>query len=563
MTDHKSLGNRLIEKGILKEDQLNKALAEQSISGKKLGDILVDLGFVSEEDVVAILSDQMGLAYIDLSSYQVESEVIALVDEKVAHQFQMIPLFKIDNVLTVAMADPLNIQAVDELNRITKLEIQPVFSTKGAIRESLNKYYKKGSDLDAAISAFQEKASQEKSQGGVTPIVDISFSAETGGEDAPAIKLVNLILAQSVQDGASDIHFEPGDNVFNIRCRIDGALTSLTPPPFSLRASITSRLKVLANLDIAEKRLPQDGRVQIIVGSKTVDLRVSSFPTIYGENIVIRILDKSSGILTLEKLGLTPERLQALRDLITIPTGIILVTGPTGSGKTTTLYAFLNELNREDKNIMTLEDPVEYRIAGIRQANVDVKANLTFQVGLRSVMRQDPDIIMIGEIRDRETAEISIQAALTGHLVLSTLHTNDSPSAVARLIDMGIEPFLVSSSLEGVIAQRLVRKLCDHCKKPYTPSAALLARIGLPEKAYTFYEEAGCEKCRNTGFKGRIGIYEVFVPTPEIKHMINEKKSSGEIAEYARLKGFKELKWDGIDKIINGITSVTEVLRAT
>lgn len=330
-----------------------------------------------------------------------------------------------------------------------------------------------------------------------------------------------------------------------------------------MQNSIISRLKVLANLDIAEKRLPQDGRVQITIDSKNVDLRVSSFPTIHGENIVIRILDKSMGILSIDNLGFQPEMIKKIRESISLPNGIILVTGPTGSGKTTTLYSFLNEINREDQNIMTLEDPVEYQIKGIRQAHVDVKSGLTFNTGLRSILRQDPDVIMIGEIRDLETAEISIQAALTGHLVFSTLHTNDAPSTITRLIDMGIEPFLVSSSIAAIIAQRLIRKLCPACKKEYKPNPALLTRLNLPPEDLTFYEEKGCDKCRNTGFKGRLAIYELMVPTPSIRQMVNEKKSNLEIEKVIKTEGFKNLRQDGIDKVMMGITSVTEVLRST
>ena len=558
MAEHKSIGNLLLEQGVISEDDLQKALAEQSISGKKLGDILIDMGLASEEQVVSLLSEQMGLAYIDLNSYQVESEVIKIIDEKTAHKLQVIPIFKIENSLTVVMVDPLDIQAVDELNFITTLEIQPVFGTKTAIRDSLLKYYGSGSELKAAVEAFRDQGSGE---GRRETIVDIS--SDEKGEDAPAIKLVNLILTQAVRDGASDIHFEPSENTFGIRLRVDGILGAITPPPKSLQNAIISRLKVLANLDIAEKRLPQDGRVQISVDSKIVDLRLSTFPTIFGENIVIRILDKSLGILSLEKLGMQQEMLRLVREIISKPNGIILVTGPTGSGKTTTLYSFLNEVNREDKNIMTLEDPVEYQIKGIRQAHVDVKAGLSFGLGLRSILRQDPDIIMIGEIRDLETAQISIQSSLTGHLVFSTLHTNDSPSSVTRLIDMGIEPFLVSSSLEGIISQRLVRKLCDACKSPYTPQPSVISRLGLPSGEYTFYEEKGCDKCRGTGFKGRIGIYEIFIPSSLVRQAINERQSAGEIEKVARAEGFKDLKSDGADKVIMGMTSVTEILRVT
>lgn len=559
MPEHKSIGHLLVEQGIITESNLQKALAEQSISGKKLGDILVDSGYASEEQVVSILSEQMGLAYIDLNSYQVESEVIQIIDAKIANKFQVIPIFKIENILTVVMADPLDIQAVDELNAATGLEIQPVFGTKSAIRDSLPRYYGTGSELKAAVNAFKNVDIQEDNKH--ENIVNIS--AEESENDAPAIKFVNLILSQAIRDGASDIHFEPAEDSFGIRCRIDGILYAITPPPQSLQGSIISRLKVLANLDIAEKRLPQDGRVQIMIDSKIVDLRVSSFPTIFGENVVMRILDKSMGILSVEKLGMQPEMLRAVREVLNLPNGIILVTGPTGSGKTTSLYGFLNEVNREDRNIMTMEDPVEYQIKGIRQAQVDVKAGFKFDVGLRSILRQDPDVIMIGEIRDLETAEIAIQASLTGHLVFSTLHTNDAPSSINRLVDMGMEPFLVSSSLAGIVSQRLVRKLCDACKKTYAPNEALIAKLGLPSGDYTFYEENGCDKCRGTGYRGRVGIFELLVISHSIRQLINERRSAGEIEKAARMEGFRDMKYDGAEKIVMGITSVTEILRAT
>ncbi|OVE73508.1 hypothetical protein BVX93_01455 [bacterium B13(2017)] len=560
MPKHKSIGALLLEQNSITEEQLQKALAEQSISNKRLGDILIDLGFVTEEQVVIILSEQMGLAYIDLNSYEIEREVLDLIDKKVAHHLQVIPIFKIENSLTVVMVDPLNIQTVDELNKITGYEIQPVFGTKVAIQDALEKYYIISSELDEAIEAFHEKDPEELfSKKDV--ILDISKSKSS--EETPAIKFVNIILNQAIKDGASDIHFEPNENDFSIRCRIDGILHPLSPPPKSLQGAILSRLKVLANLDIAEKRLPQDGRVQISNESKKVDLRISSFPTVFGENIVIRILDKSLGILSMDKLGIQEKMLLKIKEVINIPNGIILVTGPTGSGKTTTLYSFLNEINSDDKNIMTMEDPVEYQIKGIRQAQVDVKAGLTFNLGLRSILRQDPDIIMIGEIRDLETAEIAIQSALTGHLVFSTLHTNDAASTVTRLIDMGIEPFLISSSISGIIAQKLIRKLCDFCKEPYKPTESLLNRINIEQNDYTFYKEIGCDKCKNTGYRGRVGVYELFTPSSSIRQMINEKKSAHEIEMEIKKQGFINKRMDGINKVILGITSITEVLKDT
>jgi len=560
MAEHKTLGSLLIEKGIITPEQLQRALNEQKVSGKLLGTILVELGYATEEDIASQLSEQMGLAYIDLNTYQIDKDVIKLIPEKVARKFNAIPLFKVGNMVTIAMENPLDIQSVDEIHRITGLEIQPVFGTKTAIEKAIDKYYGTKGELKEAIENIQsENAEKEKEE----KIIEIDESASQ--KDSPAIKLVNLIIAQAVKDGASDIHFEPEEKKFRVRTRIDGVLHEIEPsPPKNLESAIISRIKVMCNMNIAEKRLPQDGRIRIKVGNKNVDLRVSSFPTIYGENIVIRILDKSNMMLDMEQLGLSEKSLNTLKEIINLPNGVILVTGPTGSGKTTTLYAFLTAINSPDKNIITMEDPVEYRIPGVRQSQVDVKAGLTFAVGLRSIVRQDPDVILIGEIRDIETAEIAIQSALTGHLVFSTLHTNDAPSAATRLIDMGIEPFLISSSLRCVVAQRLVRLLCNKCKEPYTPDIDLLQKLNLPPtKTYTFYREKGCDECKNTGFKGRKGIFEIMLINDEIRELIVKKESANKIKQAAISGGMKTLRDDGIRRVINGETSLSEVFRIT
>lgn len=559
MPEHKSLGHLLLEKDLLSQEQLNKALAEQKLTGRKIGDILIELNFISEEDITAVLSEQMGLAYMDLRSYQVEPDVLKLVPGNLANRFKLIPLFEVGNNLTVAMADPLNIQAVDELQQQTGFEIQPVFATKSGVEDALKKYYGKSSELEQAFKDIHDAVEDKNpSTTGIQKSMDIS-TEDMSSEDAPAIKFVNLVMQQAIKDGASDIHVEPMEKSLQIRCRIDGILTPIPAPPLSLKAAIISRLKVLANLDIAEKRLPQDGRVQIKIDKKWIDLRVSTFPTIHGENVVLRILDKSTGILPVEKVGFNPAMQSAILELIRKPNGIILVTGPTGSGKTTTLYSFLSDINQTDKNIMTLEDPVEYQLEGIRQSHVDVKAGLTFQSGLRSILRQDPDVIMIGEIRDIETAEIAIQSALTGHLVFSTLHTNDAASTIARLIDMGIEPFLISSSLAGVLSQRLVRKLCPDCKQPTEVSEAILSRYNLSGDGH-YFENKGCDACRE-GFKGRLAIYELLIPDEKIRSLINEKASAGQILKSAVAEGHRTLVLDGIDKVNQGLTTFTEIFR--
>ncbi len=554
------VGERLIKEGLLTPEQLQRALNEQKVSGKLLGTILVELGYATEEEIASQLSEQMGLAYIDLNTYQIDKEVINLIPEKVARKFNAIPLFKVGNMVTVAMENPLDIQSVDEIHRITGLEIQPVFGTKTAIEKAIDKYYGTKGELKEAIENIQQSEKEEEKE---SKVIEIDENASQ--KDSPAIKLVNLIIAQAVKDGASDIHFEPEEKKFRVRARIDGVLHEIEPsPPKNLESAIISRIKVMCNMNIAEKRLPQDGRVRIKVGNKNVDLRVSSFPTIYGENIVIRILDKSNMMLDINQLGLSEEDLKIINNIIRLPNGVILVTGPTGSGKTTTLYAFLTTINSPDKNIITMEDPVEYRIPGIRQSQVDVKAGLTFSVGLRSIVRQDPDVILIGEIRDIETAEIAIQSALTGHLVFSTLHTNDAPSAATRLIDMGIEPFLISSSLRCVVAQRLVRLLCPKCKEPYTPDIDILQKLKLPpDRNYTFYKEKGCEECKNTGFKGRVGIFEIMQISDKIRELIVRKESANAIRERAISEGMKTLRDDGIRRVIAGDTSLSEVFRLT
>jgi len=559
MVEHRTLGNLLVERGIVTEEQVKRALSEQKVSGELLGTILVRLGYATEEDVASTLSEQMGLAFIDLSTYQVDKEVMGIIPEKIARRFNAIPLFKVGNMVTVAMENPLDIQSVDEINRITGLEIQPVFGTTSAISNAIDKYYGTGGELKEAIENIEEEQAQEQAQ----QVIEIDETKEQ--KDSPAIKLVNLIIAQSVKDGASDIHFEPEEKQLNIRARVDGVLYEIKPfPPKNLESAIISRIKIMCGMNIAEKRLPQDGRIKAKVAGKNVDMRVSSFPTIYGENIVIRILDRSNVLMNMNQLGLEETILNVLKEVVESPNGVVLVTGPTGSGKTSTLYSFLATINSKDRNVLTMEDPVEYRLAGVRQSQVDAKAGLTFAVGLRSIVRQDPDVILIGEIRDLETAEIAIQSALTGHLVFSTLHTNDAPSAATRLIDMGVEPFLISSSLKCVVAQRLVRVLCPKCKESYTPTSELLEKLGFSSvSSYTFFREKGCDNCKNTGFKGRIGIFEIMMANDEIKEMIVRKESANQLMKAAVRSGMKILRQDGLRKVINGETSISEVLRLT
>ena len=555
----RSLGESLVEEGIITTEQLKKAQDEEKRTGQRLRSILVKMGFMDEGDIVQFISDKLGIPRIELSNYIIDPKIIELVPETVARKYGVIPVLKIGSRLTCAMADPWNIFAIDEIRSATGLTVEPSVATEVEIKKALNEHYgAKGSMEDLIKSIDEEKL-------GISSGKELDVKKLKGIVEEPiVIKLVNLVIMKAIKEGASDIHIEPEESELKIRIRVDGILREIDSPPKHLQSAIISRVKIMANLDIAERRLPQDGRFTIKMEGKEVDVRTSCIPTIYGENVVLRLLDSTSALLGLNQLGFSNTMLPAYDKLITRPHGIILVTGPTGSGKTTTLYASLSKINTVEKNIVTVEDPVEYKLPGIRQIQVETKIQFTFANGLRSILRQDPDIIMVGEIRDFETAEIAIQAALTGHLVFSTLHTNDAPGAVTRLIDMGLEPFLASSSLIGVLAQRLVRKICPECKEKYTPTKEALADIGISGTEHLeFYRGKGCDKCLNTGYKGRISIYELMIPNDKIKNAMVSKASSDEIRKLAIASGMVTLMEDGIDKIKQGITTVEEVLRVT
>ncbi|MDD5270461.1 MAG: ATPase, T2SS/T4P/T4SS family [Candidatus Omnitrophica bacterium] len=549
------IGESLVEKGIISRRQMDEALSEQKSSGEFLGSILAGKKFASEHLIAKALSEELGLAFMDLSKYSIEAAAIKLVPEAVCRKYTLVPVYEAGGNLTVAMADPTDAAVKDELNGLTKLKIRPVFSPVSEIKARIDKEYAGASKSRYAAQAPVQAAAPGKE---VEELIEVASLA-------PVIQVVDTLITKAVEVGASDIHLEPDKGHFYCRYRIDGILREIPELPKKYEAAIISRIKIMSSMDIAEKRLPQDGRIQTTVANKSVDLRVSTFPTLSGENVVLRILDKSRAFLELDGLGFAPENLKIMEKAIKRPFGMILVTGPTGSGKTTTLYAALNKVNNLDKNIMTLEDPVEYEIPRIRQSQVNVKAGLTFAAGLRSMVRQDPDIIMIGEIRDKETADIAIHAALTGHLVFSTLHTNDSASAATRLIDIGVEPFLVGTSVIAIIAQRLVRTLCPNCKKPYTPGREeldLLGAVPADEKA-VFYREAGCRRCFDTGYSGRTGIFEMLTLDDKMKELISRKVSSTQIHEAAVRGGMKTLRDDGTLKVKAGITTVSEVLRVT
>jgi type IV pilus assembly protein PilB len=557
----KSLGESLVERKLISEEQLKSAVKESEISGEPLRKTLVKTGLVSEEDICDYFEEQLGIPRIDLKNYLIDQKILSLIPESLAKKYNLIPLFKTGDTLTIATADPLNVVAMDEIRIKTKSNIEPAVATETDIRNSINQYYGTGGSIEDIVKSIDIKAltiDEGKEETEPEKLKNIA-------EEAPIIKLVNLIILQAIRDKASDIHVEPEEDSLKIRFRIDGILHEQATIPKQMQAAVLSRMKIMSEMNIATKRIPQDGRFRLNMEGGQIDMRVSSLPTLFGENIVMRLLDTTSILIGMEKLGFDEQNLEKFKSLIVKPHGIILVTGPTGSGKTTTLYSALNSINTPDKNIITVEDPVEYQLKRIRQSQINPKGGLTFATGLRSILRQDPDVIMVGEIRDLETAEISIQAALTGHLVFSTLHTNDAPSSLTRLTDMGVEPFLISSSVIGIIAQRLVRMICPSCKQAYTPSKEVIDDIGvkLPDTPLKFYKGAGCKVCKNTGYKGRMGIFEMLLLDDKIRDLILAKTSSSQIKHLAQESGMKTLREDGIEKVLAGTTTIDEVIRVT
>jgi len=585
----KLIGEQLLHKELITSDQLRTAMDKQKLSGRPLGEILVADGILTEAQVVEALSEQLGVPFMDVESYEIEQSVLSIFPQRFLREHTALPLFRVNNTVTVAMADPLDVRTVDRLRFLVGCEVEPVFGTSMAITKMLDRHYGSTASLEEAIQetkaivqeqplkptapATKPHAREAAGPPGTANVVAEAMAATServeglvaAAEKAPIIKLVDMILKQAVDNRASDIHFEPEDEHCYLRYRIDGILYDVPPPPKRLEAAIISRLKIMANLDIAERRLPQDGRFQLKLENREVDFRISTFPTIYGENVAIRVLDKRAVILTLDQLGFLPTVLTKFQALATRPNGIILVTGPTGCGKTTSLYGALRTIDAIQRNVITLEDPVEYRIARIRQSQIDTKAGLTFANGLRSIVRQDPDVIMIGEIRDLETAEIAIHAALTGHLVFSTLHTNDAPGAITRLVDMGVEPFLVASSVIGVLAQRLVRSLCDQCKERYTITPEVLTALQLKEspKGATPARTKGCEECKQTGYRGRTGVFELLEMTEAMRELTIHKASSAKLLSQAVRDGMVTLRQAGVTKVLEGITSLEEILRVT
>jgi len=560
----KRVGEILLEQADLSPEQLEEVMKQQAEKGDRIGEILVQLGHIAEEDLYKALSDQTGIPYLtELPEVEVEPEMIRKLPINFAKQYTLLPLKCEEDAIVVAVADPLDIHPLDDLALLLGLPARPVLARPHLILNEINRVY----DLASNTAEEMVEGLSEDLDGFLaTELEEPKDLLDVAADEAPIIRLVNSLLFQSVKERASDIHIEPFERELSVRFRIDGVLYEIVKPPKRFQSSIISRVKIMAGLNIAEKRLPQDGRIRIKLAGKDIDIRVSVIPTSHGERIVMRLLDKTQVLLTLDEIGLLGDKLETMRHLIRMTHGIILETGPTGSGKTTTLYAALNEINSPDKNIITVEDPVEYQMKGIGQIHVNPKIDLTFARVLRSILRQDPDVIMVGEIRDLETAEIAIQASLTGHLVFSTLHTNDAAGAITRLIDMGIEPFLVSSSLIGIIAQRLLRVVCKKCRKPYEPTDTELEEIGLKREALSdgvIYKPVGCKDCLNTGYRGRTGIYELLIVDDTIQDLVMKNVDSSTIKKAAIKEGMLTLRDDGLRKVIHGITTIPEVLRVT
>ena len=557
------LGDMLVKATLITKEQLAKALQQQETSGGRIGTNLVKLGFISEDDITSFLSRQYGVPSINLSHFEIDTAVIKLIPSEIAQKHQVIPINRTGSVLTVAMADPSNIFAIDDMKFMTGFKVEPVVASETSIKNAINKYYDSAGMVEDIMKDFDDRDVEALKDG-----EDNVNVAELGqaAEDAPVVKLVNLILTDAIKKGASDIHIEPYEKTFRVRYRIDGVLYEVMQPPTRLKAAITSRIKIMAQLDIAERRLPQDGRIKIKMAGREMDFRVSSLPTLLGEKVVLRLLDKGSLQLDMTKLGFESHALTDFESGLLMPYGMVLVTGPTGSGKTTTLYSALNRLNTTETNIMTAEDPVEYNLPGINQVQMKAEIGLNFAAALRSFLRQDPDIIMVGEIRDYETAEIAIKAALTGHLVLSTLHTNDAPSAISRLLNMGVEPFLVAASTNVILAQRLARRICQSCREPAPVPSQVLLNVGFaPEEASTIVpvRGKGCMACSDTGYKGRVALYEVMLIRENIKEAILQGASVSELRELGRKNSMRTLREAGLQKIREGMTSLEEILRVT
>lgn len=551
----KRLGDLLVDSGKINNIELQDALKKQKIKGKRLGEILIEEGYIKEEDIIDVLEIQLGIRRVYLDFVDFDLKVVKLVPESLARKYNLVPISIKDNKINIAMSDPLNLFAQDDVRVASGYEVNPMIAAESEINKTIDKLYS-GQNVEKAAEEFtkEHKLKLEKEEQSLEDIPDIN--------SAPIIKLVDLILNDAVKSDSSDIHIEPFEKYIKVRYRIDGELQEIKRLPIESLGPLITRIKILSNMNIAERRIPQDGRMNINIDEEEIDLRVSSLPTIHGEKIVIRILRNTNVHIGKEKLGMDAENIEKLDRMIKVPYGIVLVTGPTGSGKSTTLYTILNELNSNDKNIITVEDPVEYVLEGVNQVNVNVKAGLTFASGLRSILRQDPDIVMIGEMRDAETAEIAVRAAITGHLVLSTIHTNDAPSTIVRLEDMGVEPYLVASSVVGIIAQRLVRKVCPFCREEYEAGSYERRILGINEgKHIKLSRGKGCPKCNGTGYLGRMGVYEIMEINKGHRELIMKNVSTDELRKYSMENGMKTIRESCGELVLQNKTTVDELIK--
>jgi len=547
----KDLREAFSKSGLLTAEQVKQAVDEGRKTGESLIKVILKQKLLDEKTVLKFLEEEMEVPHVNLSSYLIDQRTLDYISPPIAKKYGIIPLFLVGKSLSIAMIDPFDIKAIDEVRKKSGFDIEVMGATPSEMTQALSQYYGVTGTLEEVLAEVSVPEAQK------------SMAPDTADE-APISKLVNLLVIQAVQERASDVHIEPEENKVRVRYRIDGIMHETSNPPSHLHASMVSRIKIMSNMDIAENRIPQDGRFSYTFEGRTIDVRVSTCPTIHGEAVVMRLLDKHSVLLSLEEVGFSPENLKLFEEVVKRPYGIILVTGPTGSGKTTTLYSTLHKINTPDRNILTIEDPVEYELPGIRQSQVNPKAGLTFGNSLRSMMRQDPDVILVGEIRDVETSGVAIEAALTGHLVFSTLHTNDAPGALTRLTDMGVEPFLTSSATAAVLAQRLVRKICADCKEEIKLSQEVVEKFNFfKDKNIVFYKGKGCKNCRGTGYKGRTGIFEIFLMNDEIRQLVIARQSTAKIREAALKAGMKTLHEDGLLKVVTGVTTLDEVLRVT
>lgn len=554
MAEKKALGQLLVESGIISDEQLKQALEAQKSSGKRLGESLIDLDIVSERQILEVLEYQLKIPFVDLNKYDIDQNCPLLINEALARKHSILPVRRENNDLIIAMSDPLNLQAQDDVRIFTGMTVKPLMATSNDVLAFIDRFYSR-EGAEKAVEDFKKEID-------FAQIKDSDQDALSDVSNAPVVRLVNSVIQHAIRSRASDIHIEPFDKHLRIRFRVDGELLEIMKSAKAAHAAIVTRIKIMGKMDIAEKRIPQDGRVEMSLDGKDVDLRISILPTVYGEKIVIRLLGRSDLVMTKEQLGFSESNIVLFDGIIKSTNGIILVTGPTGSGKTTTLYAVLKELNKINKNIITVEDPVEYRLEGINQVQVNTKAGLTFANGLRSILRQDPDIIMIGEIRDGETAQIAVRAAITGHLVLSTMHTNDAASTVSRLVDMGVEPYLVSSSVVGVTAQRLLRRICPECKTSYQSDRAEMEVLRLREPI-TLYRGNGCSNCNHTGYRGRIAIHEIMQVTGQIRDLIDKKASMDHIRNISSKQGTTTLRDNSVELVRKGVTTMDELMKVT